>query len=131
MVTKRHVHILSIAFLSVLAACQDVSSPVSPAGAKASFASVTTAGPVAAVRVTLAYDTVQIGDTLRWTAEAVDANGQAVTSGVTYHWGNPGNDLFGYVAKSGNTAKAVARIAGRDTAVMTVSASGGKFRGYG
>ena len=105
---------------------------LNPAGAKASFASgVTSAGPVAAVHVTLAYDTVQIGDTIRWTAEAVDANGQAVTSGVTYHWGNPGSDLFGYVAKSGNTAKAVARIVGRDTAVMTVSASGAKFRGYG
>src|SRR5690349_3293203 len=113
MVTKRHVHILSIALFSVLAACEDVNSPVNPAGAKASLATgVTSAGPVTGVRVTLAYDTVQIGDTLRWTAEAVDADGQPVTSGVTYHWGNPGNDLFGYVSKSGNTAKAVAHIAG-------------------
>ena len=136
MVVKQHVRILSIAFLSALAACEDVNSPVNPTVADASLASnheagATAAGPVATVLVTPPSDTAQIGDTLRWTAQAVDASGQAVTSGVTYTWGNPGNDLFGYAAKSGNTAKGVARGLGRDTAVVTVTVSGGTFKGYG
>ena len=132
MVTKRHVHMFSIAFLSVLAACEDVSSPVVPSDAKASSArGGTTGDPIAAVRVTAANATVRIGDTISFTAQAVDANGNDVTSGVTYTWGNPGNDLFRYVAKSGKTAKGVARSAGRDTAVVTVSVSGKPIKGYG
>lgn len=89
-----------------------------------------TAGPVTAVRVTPASDTVQVGDTARWIAQAVDASGAPV-GGLAYTWGNPGNDLFSYVSKSGPHATGIAKRLGLDTAVVTVTQSGRKFTGRG
>ena len=83
----------------VTAAGNGTATVTATAGAASGSAAVTVAQAVSAVAVAPAADSLVVGDTLRYSAEAVDANGHAV-AGAAFEWAST-DELVAVVDGSG------------------------------
>ena len=101
----------------VMAAGNGTATITATVGSASGSAQVTVAQEVSAVAVTPPADTLVVGDTLRLTAEAADANGHAV-AGADFAWASQ-DTLVAVVDSAG----LVTGIAARDV-VVTATSSG-------
>ena len=110
----------------VTAAGNGTATITATAGSASAAATVTVAQEVSTVTVTPATDTLVVGDTLRLTAEAADANGHRV-AGAEFSWASGDTavaevDATGLVTAAGNGTATITATAGsaRGTARITV-----------